>query len=92
MIDAGKQIKYSYLAAVVGVALVTITATFGLARVFTIRQIPRGGFGGNTQLANVNPFGLTNSLTILGVIVAIIGLAWLGMALRKSHNDATKPS
>jgi hypothetical protein len=42
----------------------------------------------------VNPaarfqFGLTNDLTILGVIIAVAGLIWLGMALKKSQKAPT---
>jgi formate hydrogenlyase subunit 3/multisubunit Na+/H+ antiporter MnhD subunit len=89
--DTRKQVTYSYIVSVVGVALVTIAATLGLVRVITIREASREGFG-NRQPGNVNPVGFASSLTILGVLTAIIGLAWLGMALRRSRKDATQLS
>jgi hypothetical protein len=44
----------------------------------------------NRQFAGANPFGLTNALTIIAVIIAILGVVWLGLALRKSSKGATK--
>jgi hypothetical protein len=90
MMDRGSQIRYSYFVAVVGVALVTITAAYGLIRSFLILQMfrPRA-VAGARQFGNMNPFGLMNSLTIIAVIIAIIGLVWLGLELRKSSKHAT---
>jgi hypothetical protein len=85
MMDRGSQIKFSYFVAVVGVALVTIAVAYGLIRSFLMLQMFRArGVAGVRQFGNMNPFGLMNSLTIVAVIIAIIGLVWLGLELRKS--------
>jgi hypothetical protein len=84
------QVRYSYLVTLVGVAIMTITTAYGLVRAILTRDVfaSRGGFGGGRQLG-IASFGLTNNLTIFAVIIALVGLAWLGLALRKSHKGAT---
>jgi hypothetical protein len=87
MMNLIRNTRYSYLLAVVGVALMTITTFYGVARAMMIRTTFRGSFSGPRQFGN--SFGLTNSLTILAIIIAIVGLAWLGFALRGSHKAAS---
>lgn len=91
MTNAGQQIRYSYLVTVVGVVLMAITQGYVVVRAALIggMSASRGGFG-NRQFASVNPFNWTSSLTILAIIIAIVGLAWLGLALRKSPKGAAK--
>lgn len=43
----------------------------------------------NRQFAGANPFGLTNALTIIAVIIAIVGVVWLGLAVRKPSKSTT---
>lgn len=80
--------KYPYLVTMVGVALMAITWAFGAVRAMMVREAfrPGGGLGGNRQFSTVNPFGLTSALTIPAMIIAILGLVWLGLALRKSQS------
>jgi hypothetical protein len=68
----------------------TITTAYGIVRATFTRNmlVSRGGFGGGRQFG-MNFFGFTNSLTIFAVTIAVVGLAWLGLALRKSHKGAT---
>jgi len=101
--DSRQEIKYSYLLSAVGVAIVAITAIYSSVRALLFRRtFPRGDFNATRQFAYnatrqmnlVNPaarfqFGLTNDLTILGVIIAVAGLIWLGMALKKSQKAPT---
>lgn len=87
--DTGLQIKYPYLVAAVGVAMIAITTAYGAVRSMLIRETFRGGFNGTRQFGNVNSFGLTSGLTILAVTVAIVGLAWLGLVLRKSGKSSS---
>lgn len=48
-----------------------------------------GNFTGARQLGNMNPSGgLVNSLAILAVIIAVVGVLWLGLSLRKSHLES----
>jgi hypothetical protein len=37
----------------------------------------------NMNRGNMNLFGLTNNLAVLATIMAILGLVWLGLSLRK---------
>jgi hypothetical protein len=94
--DRRQQVRYSYLVAVAGVALATINAAYGAVRTALVRETFRGGFNGTRQFRNATPFApfpLTSSLTIVAVIIALVGLVWLGLALRKSHESTTdKPS
>jgi len=47
-----------------------------------------GTFTGSRQFAGGNPFGLANVLTIIAVIIALVGIVWLGLALRKQPKSA----
>jgi hypothetical protein len=89
--NAGQQVRYSYLVTVVGVVLMAITQSYAVVRVAMIggMSASRVGFG-NRQFASVNPFNWISSLTVFAVIIAIMGLAWLGLALRKSPEGAAK--
>jgi uncharacterized membrane protein len=44
---------------------------------------PGAGFSGARQFGGGFGFGLTNYVTILGLIIVIVGVVWLGLALRK---------
>jgi hypothetical protein len=45
-----------------------------------------GNFTGAPHLGNMNPSGgLVNSFVILAVIIAVVGVLWLGLSLRNSH-------
>jgi hypothetical protein len=44
------------------------------------------GFARPRQFANLNPYGgLVIDIALLGMIIAIIGILWLGISLNKSH-------
>jgi len=87
------QIKNAYLLTVVGVVVMAITEVYGLVRAMMFRAMFRpsggnftgGGFGGGRQFGGGGGFGFgfTNYLTILGLLIVIIGVVWLGLALRK---------
>ena len=109
------QIKYAYLATLVGVVIATIATAYTVVRSFMVSQAFRvsrpfvnpgnftariqfgnstvtrqfGNFNGARQFVNVNPFGgFINDLALVAVIIAIFGLAWLGLALMKSGKTA----
>ena len=49
-----------------------------------------GNFTGARQFANINPYGgFVNNFAILAVIIAIVGVLWLGLLLRKRHSWAS---
>ena len=45
--------------------------------------VPGAGFSGARQFGGGFGFGLTNYVTLLGLIIVIVGVIWLGLALRK---------
>ena len=49
-----------------------------------------GTFTGNRQFAAGNPFGLANVLTMIAVIIALVGIVWLGLTLRKQPKSASR--
>ena len=86
------QMKNAYWVSVIGVALMTISTAYGVVRAVMIRAMfqTAGGFAGRRPFGSMNPFGLTNGLAILALIIAIVGLTWLGLAIRKSHKSTAK--
>ncbi len=81
------QVRYSYLLTVAGVALMAVSTAYGAVRAMMFRASFRGNFTGARQFGGGSPFGIENGLTILALIVAIVGVVWLGFALR-SRNKA----
>jgi hypothetical protein len=52
---------------------------------------------GPLNQGSMNPLGLTDTLAIIGVIIAIVGFAWLGIALlqlkkAETPNKASQPT
>ena len=88
------QMKNAYLVSVVGVGLIAIMTAYNAVRAVMIRQMFQAstgaaGFAGRRQFG-MNPFGLTNQVTIVALVVAIEGLVWLGLAIKKSHQNSAK--
>ena len=87
--DSTGQTKYAYLVTVVGVTLMTVTTIYSYVRAMMFRPTFRQGFNSTRQFMNPNGaragfgFGLTGYLEILAVIIALIGVVWLGLILTK---------
>jgi hypothetical protein len=86
------QMKNAYLVSVIGVGLMAIMTLYNAVRAVMIRQMFQAssgaaGFASRRQFG-MNPFGLTNGLTIIALVVAIAGLVWLGLTIKKSHTTA----
>lgn len=93
------QTKSAYLLTVVGVVLMAITTIYSSVRALMFRAMfrpggfngsggfngtgPGAGFSGARQFGGGFGFGLTNYVTLLGLIILIVGVVWLGLALRK---------
>jgi len=99
MTSSNTQTKYAYLVTLVGVALAAVTTAYNAVRSYLISQMFRarpfnpgnftgtqfGTFARSRQFGMINPYGgLAGGLLILAVIIAVIGVVWLGLALRKS--------
>lgn len=55
---------------------------------FTARQFGNftGNFNGPPRFAYVNPYGgFVNYVVVIAAIIAIVGVAWLGIALNSQH-------
>lgn len=88
------QMKNAYLVSVIGVGLMVIMTAYNAVRAVMIRQMFQAStgaaeFAGRRQFG-MNPFGLGNGLTILALAVAIVGLVWLGLVIKKSHQNTAK--
>jgi len=83
--------KYPYLVTVLGVGLMAVSELYSFVRAMMFRAMlrPGSGYGGARQFGAGFGFGSTSILTTLAIIVAIIGVVWLGFALRKTPK-ATK--
>jgi len=71
-----------------------IITAYNAVRAVMIRQMFQAstgaaGFTGRRQFG-MNPFGLTNGLTVIALVVAILGLVWLGLAIKNSRQKPTK--
>lgn len=94
MTDTWHQVRLPFIATVIGVSLVAVAIVYDAVRSFLVMAMlrPRLAISAARQLRTVNPFGLTSIMIVVGVIVAIVGLLWLGLALRKSDDTTRKPS
>ena len=92
------QSKNPYLVTVVGAVLMAIGEVVGTVRGMMFRAMLRPGgfngtggglgtgFSGGARLSGGFGFGLTSDVTIIGLIIVIVGIVWLGMTLRKTTN------
>jgi hypothetical protein len=94
------EAKNPYLVTVVGVVLMALAEVYSIVRAMMFRAMfrPGGfngtgggpgqgfgqGFSGARQFGGGFGFGITNYITILGLIIVIVGILWLGIALRKT--------
>jgi TctA family transporter len=85
--------KNAYLVSVIGVGLMAVMTAYNLVRAAVMTrpmfQASTGAaeFAGRRQFG-MNAFGLSNGLTIIALVVAIVGLVWLGLAVKKSHQNS----
>jgi hypothetical protein len=90
---------YAYLVALVGVVLAAVTTAYNAFRSYMLSQMLRarpfnpGNFTGSgagtftrvRQFGGMNPYGgIVGNVMVIAVVIAIIGVVWLGLCLRKS--------
>ena len=96
-----KQLTYAYVVTLLGVLLATITTAYTTVRSLLFAQrrfrpdFNSGNFTATNQFGNftgtrpfgyVNPYGgFINGITIVALIIAIIGIVWLGISLKKTQ-------
>ena len=84
------QARFPYLVTALGVGLMAVVEVYSYIRTMMLRAMFQAGGGYGSGLAAGRQFsrgfgfGGTNILTIIAIVVAIGGLVWLGLALRKS--------
>jgi len=82
------QTKFPYLLTALGVGLMAATEVYGYVRTMMIRAMFQAGagsgFAGERRFSGGVGFGGPNILTIIAIVVAVAGVVWLGLALRKS--------
>ena len=89
------QTKNPYLMTVIGVLLMAAGEIYAYVRAMMFRAMfrpggfngtggPGAGFGGGRQFGGGFGFGISNAIVILGLLLAIVGVLWLGLELRKS--------
>ena len=87
-----EQTKYAYLTTAVGVALMTATTIYGYVRTLLFRPNfvqtfnSNGQFGtGYAAMHGGSRLGFTNNLAILAVLIALVGVVWLGFAMKRAR-------
>jgi len=103
MAGSNTQTRTAYLVTLIGVVLAAITTVYNVVRSYLFAQMfrPRpfnpGNFTGSQfgnftrarQFGMMNPYGgLAGDLMILAVVIAVIGVVWLGISLRKPKPSA----
>ena len=92
--SAVPQSKYPYLVTALGVGLMAVSELCSFVRGIMFRAMfqtgasYRSGFSGGRQFGGGFGFGLPSTLTTIALIVAIVGVLWLGLTLRKSSKPA----
>lgn len=80
--------KFPFLVTAIGVGLMAISEVYSFVRVMMFRSMFRAGGGpgqgfAGRQFGGGFGFGLAGVVTTVGLIIAIVGVVWLGLALRK---------
>lgn len=80
--------------AALGVGLMAVAQVYSYVRAMMFRAMFQAGggygsgFAGGRQFSGGFGFGGTSILTTIAIIVAIAGVVWLGLALRKSPKSS----
>lgn len=83
------QTKFPYLVTALGIGLMAMFEVYSYVRAMMFRAMMQAGggygsgFAGGRQFSGGLGFGGTSTLSTIAIIVAIVGLVWLGSALRK---------
>jgi len=91
------QTKFPYLVTALGVGLMAVGEVYSYVRAMMFRaMLQAGGYGGGygsgftggQHFGGGFGFGGTSILNTIAVVVAIAGVVWLGLALRKSPKSS----
>jgi len=88
------QTKFPYLVAAFGVGLMTVAEVYSYVRAMMLRAMFQAsgshgsGFEGGRQFSGGFGFGGMNMLSTIALVVAIAGIVWLGLAMRKAPKSS----
>ena len=89
------QTKLPYLVTAVGIGLMAISEVYSYVRALMFRAMFQtggssygSGYGSGRHFGGGFGYGLPSILTTIAVVIAIVGMVWLGLALRKSPKSA----
>lgn len=86
------QTKFPYLVTALGIGLMAVFEAYSYIRAMMVRTMFQAGgsygsgFAGGRHFSG--GFGGTSILTTIAIVVAIVGVVWLGLALRKSPKSS----
>jgi len=84
------QTKLPYIVTALGVGLMTVSQVYSYVRATMLRAMFQAGGGYSSSFSSGRHFGggfgfgAPSILTTIAVVVALIGIVWLGLTLRKS--------
>ena len=80
------QTKFPYIVTALGVGLMAVSQVYSYVRAMMLRAMfqASGGSGLSSGRHFSGGFGTPSILTTIAVTIAIIGIVWLGLTLRKS--------
>jgi len=81
------QTKFPYLITALGIGLTAVLPVYSYVRTMMFRAMLQAG-GGGRQYGGGFGFGGTSIITTIAIVVAIAGVVWLGLALRKSPKSS----
>ena len=83
------QTKLPYLVTALGVGLMAVSEVYSYVRAMMFRAMFQSGAGYGSGFSGGRHFGggmgLPSIITTIAVVLAIAGIVWLGLALRKSR-------
>jgi len=87
------QAKFPYLVTALGVGLMALSEIYSYVRTMMLRaMIQAGGYGSGfssgRHFGGGFGFGAPSILTTIAVVVAVVGIVWVGLALKKSPKSA----
>jgi len=88
------QTKFPYLITALGIGLTAVLQVYSYVRTMMFRAMLQAGggygsgFAGGRQYGGGFGFGGTSIITTIAIVVAIAGVVWLGLALRKSPKSS----
>ena len=87
------QAKFPYLVTALGIGLMAASEIYSYVRAMMFRAMFQAGsygssYGSGRHFGGGFGYGLPSILTTIAVLIAIVGVVWLGLALKKPSKPA----